>query len=391
MDCVPVSENLADGCREINDQEVQKLSADGGGEDPAELEKKESVSLPPEMPPVFQTDAKTGANESDIEAIVETTTNEPPSEQEAVEASDEQVVQEAAAKAVAEAKTKSLEEQLQQEVDESGDIVAKAATRRLEAVALAAHALKTEATVNNVTRRSSTEVRSATAEVSAANNAKAQLLSASIKAGLYAKSVAESLRRAEEDIKEIEEAPKVAAKSAADEAAREVQDSILKARGSPAPAPAPMAALPEATKPHTSATSRQPLPPKVSPAPVPAPALTASSPEAAEALAPAPAPAPMLPLPGQSEAMFSPAPSVAVREEAQPMRALAPAPSAAPGSEAFDTVVDWMGKAYDSVVGGYGASSAPAPAGFLQGKQHEVVANLHRPPGQQRHAKSEAA
>jgi len=205
FDCIPVSNNVGDGCQEIPTDAISQLEAPGGGQDPGSLAQPAEADLAQEMAPRVDM-----------------------GEQEAVEAADEQGFQEAALTAVATAGQKTMKEAIKQQEGETGVIVASAAGKRAYAAALDARASKAEVTAAGAVMRSTAALRSATMDGHLAIDAKGKLQSAAVRAELYARSAAESLRRANIVLEEIKNAASEAAEEAAQEAAREISAETAK-------------------------------------------------------------------------------------------------------------------------------------------------------------------
>lgn len=206
FDCIPVSNNIADGCQEIHADMVSQLVAPGGGQDPASLAQPAEADLAQEMAPRVDMG----------------------DEQEAVEAADEQGFQDAAVTAIATAGQKTMKEAIKQQEGETGVIVANAAGKRAYAAALDARSSRAEVTAAGAMMRSTAAVRSATMDGHLANDAKGKLQSAAVRAELYARSATESLRRANIVLEEIKNAASEAAEEAAQEAAREISAETAK-------------------------------------------------------------------------------------------------------------------------------------------------------------------
>lgn len=245
MTCLPAeADKIGSECRKVTTEEqAQLLTAGGNGKDPASILTPATVAppaelvdpnAPPEPPQLSDAQALTDADNADSAKAAA-----------AAEGAD----------AVAEKKEK-----------DTGAMVAEASGKQAMAAGIEARITEAEANSAQSLSFANGDMEAAKSGSIMVQSAKAQVLAAEVRAKIFAQSAAKAAKRAQEELKEIQDIPKTVAALAAAEAKRIVQGevneaasnvAIVKARMAGPGLPVPLAeAAVRAAQPYYSAMNK---------------------------------------------------------------------------------------------------------------------------------------
>jgi len=244
MTCLPAeADKIGSECRKVTTEEqAQLLTAGGNGKDPASILTPATVAppaelvdpnAPPEPPQLSDAQALTDADKADSGA--------------------------AAAAAEGDVVAKKKEK-------DTGAMVAEASGKQAMAAGIEARITEAEANSAQSLSFANGDMEAAKSGSLMVQSAKAQVLAAEVRAKIFAQSAAKAAKRAQEELKEIQDIPKTVAALAAAEAKRIVQGevneaasnvAIVKARMAGPGLPVPLAeAAVRAAQPYYSAMNK---------------------------------------------------------------------------------------------------------------------------------------